>query len=101
MNDFIPTPAAPVEPLSTKTKEEAHKKTLNRLRRARGQLDAVIRAVEAGADCRDIVTQLSAANSAIQRAGFTIISTAMRECLTDHDSETQIKELEKLFLSLS
>lgn len=101
MNDFILTPTASVEPLSAKAKEEAHKKTLNRLRRARGQLDAVIRAVEAGADCRDIITQLSAANSAIQRAGFTIISTAMRECITDDDSETQIKELEKLFLSLS
>lgn len=85
---------------------DAQKKVLNRLKRARGQLDAVIRAVEEGRHCRDIVTQLAAVNSAVQRAGFTVISTAMRECVADdstpqEDPETRIEELEKLFLSLS
>ncbi|WP_218938101.1 metal-sensitive transcriptional regulator [Actinomyces culturomici] len=80
---------------------EAQRKVLNRLKRARGQLDAVIRAVEEGRHCRDIVTQLAAVNSALQRAGFSVISTAMRECVTGDGDEEQVKELEKLFLSLS
>ena len=81
------------------------RKTLNRLKRAQGQLGAVITAVEGGADCRSVVTQLAAVSSAIDRAGFTIISTAMKECLIEGaDGDTQqlnVTELEKLFLSLA
>lgn len=84
----------------------AQRKILNRLKRARGQLDGVIRAVEEGRHCRDIVTQLSAVNSALQKAGFSVISSAMRDCVSEEakssqDAEAQFKELEKLFLSLS
>lgn len=84
----------------------AQRKILNRLKRARGQLDGVIRAVEEGRHCRDVITQLSAVNSALQKAGFAVISSAMRDCVSEEptnpqDLETQFKELEKLFLSLS
>ena len=34
----------------------SQKKVLNRLRRAQGQLSAVITAVEAGGSCKDVVT---------------------------------------------
>lgn len=57
----------------TTTDPEAHKRIINRLRRARGQLDGVIAAVEDGRSCRDIVTQLSAVSSALDRAGFAIV----------------------------
>jgi DNA-binding FrmR family transcriptional regulator len=80
------------------------RKTVNRLRRAQGQLAAVIAAVESGADCRAVVTQLAAVSSAIDRAGFTIISSAMKECLVDSDEGVRglnVAELEKLFLTLS
>ena len=82
------------------------RKTLNRLKRAQGQLGAVIAAVESGADCRAVVTQLAAVSSAIDRAGFTIISSAMKECLLDSDTsddkqQLSVDELEKLFLSLA
>lgn len=80
------------------------RKTVNRLRRAQGQLAAVIAAVESGADCRAVVTQLAAVSSAIDRAGFTIISTAMKECLLESDEGADalnVAELEKLFLTLS
>ncbi|MBU5889840.1 metal-sensitive transcriptional regulator, partial [Vibrio cholerae O1] len=39
---------------------EAQRRILNRLRRARGQLDAVIAAAETGGSCREVVTQLAA-----------------------------------------
>lgn len=76
----------------------------NRLRRAQGQLTAVLAMIEEGRDCRDIVTQLSAASSAIDRAGFAIIASAMKECLRDEDAEgaaVDVADLEKLFLSLA
>lgn len=82
-------------------REAARRKVLNRLKRARGQLDAVIRAVEGEKECRDIVTQLAAVNSALQRAGFSIISGAMRDCLNDDGTREKVGELERLFLSLA
>ena len=63
----------------------------------------MIAAVESGDSCRDVVQQLSAVSKALDRAGFLIISTALRECLTDPEGgdELQTEELEKLFLSLA
>jgi DNA-binding FrmR family transcriptional regulator len=86
---------------------DARRRILNRLRRARGQLDGVIAAVEAGASCRDVVTQLAAVCAALDRAGFSIISTAMKDCLSDSDrggrsdENLTTEELEKLFLMLA
>ena len=76
---------------------------LNRLRRAQGQLGGVIRLIEEGRDCRDVVTQLAAVNRALDRAGFAIVSSGLRGCLSvpggisAQDSTT----MEKLFLTLS
>lgn len=87
--------------------DDAQRRILNRLKRARGQLNAVIDAVESGGDCRSVVTQLSAVSSALDKAGFAIISNAMRECLTEPgagdgtDNRMTVEELEKLFLTLS
>ncbi len=57
------------------------KPVINRLRRAHGQLAAVITMVEQGKDCRSVVTQLSAVSGALDKAGFAIIATAMKECV--------------------
>lgn len=86
--------------------DDAQKRISHRLRRARGQLDAVIAAVEANDPCRDVVTQLAAVSSALNRAGFTIVSTAMKECLATPASDRTAsdlspEELEKLFLMLA
>lgn len=85
---------------------EAHKRIINRLRRARGQLDAVIAAIEAERPCREVVTQLSAVSSALDRASFAIVSTAMKDCIADPDAARDeqgltTEELEKLFLMLA
>lgn len=82
---------------------EAKRKIVNRLRRAHGQLAAVIAAIDDDAHCKDIVQQLAAVSKALDRAGFLVISSALRQCLTDQDAEGSAKpeELEKLFLSLA
>ena len=80
---------------------DAKRKVLNRLRRAEGQLAAVIRQVEGDADCRTTIQQLAAVSKALDHGGFLMISSALRECLTDPDGEIQPEELEKLFLSLA
>jgi DNA-binding FrmR family transcriptional regulator len=83
---------------------DAQRKIRNRLRRAQGQLAAVVAAVEGDADCRDVVIQLAAVSKALDRAGFAIVSSAMRRCVTDPghvDDPITVDELEKLFLTLS
>ncbi|WFP16828.1 metal-sensitive transcriptional regulator [Citricoccus muralis] len=85
---------------------EAQRKIINRLKRARGQLDGVISSAESGGNCRDVVTQLSAVSSALDRAGFAIIATAMKDCIADPEGTNRednitAEELEKLFLTLS
>ncbi|AXK44864.1 metal-sensitive transcriptional regulator [Brachybacterium saurashtrense] len=90
----------------TTPEPEAQRKVLNRLRRARGQLDGVIAAVENGASCRDVVTQLAAVTHALNRAGFLVVSTAMEDCLAGPDTGESrdgltADDLEKLFLTLA
>ena len=82
---------------------DSQRAIVNRLRRANGQLAAVIAAVEAGGSCRDVVTQLAAVNSALERAGFAIISNAMKECLAEEDgsSDEKVADLEKLFMMIA
>lgn len=81
------------------TPDEA-KPTLTRLKRARGQLDAVIRMLEDGQDCQDVVVQLAAVAKAIDRSGYLMISTGMRKCYAE-GGEMDEKTLEKMFLSLA
>jgi DNA-binding FrmR family transcriptional regulator len=78
---------------------------LNRLRRAQGQLAGVISMIEQGRDCKDVVTQLAAVARALDRAGFKIVATGLRECVSGAGREGVASltesELEKLFLALA
>ncbi len=77
--------------------------TINRIKRARGQLDGVLRMLEEGRDCEDVVTQLAAVSRALDRAGFTIVSTGLQQCFASGEGIDSVdaKKLEKLFLSLA
>ncbi|GAA4687559.1 DNA-binding transcriptional regulator, FrmR family [Promicromonospora umidemergens] len=78
------------------------KKVSNRLKRAQGQLAAVVRAVDEGGDCVDVVTQLSAVSKALDRAGFAVIASGLKQCLADEENgEADLQKLEKLFLSFA
>ena len=79
---------------------------LNRLRRAQGQLSGVIAMIEQGRDCKDVVTQLAAVSKALDRAGFKIVATGLRECASASTTKgvqapMTEAELERLFLALS
>ena len=86
-----------------KIDEEVTGPVLNRLRRAQGQLAGVIAMIEAGRDCKDVVTQLAAVSRALDRAGFKIVASGMRQCLTAPDGDAPMTEqqMEKMFLTLS
>ncbi|GAB3648083.1 metal-sensitive transcriptional regulator [Streptomyces sparsus] len=83
------------------------KTVVNRLRRAQGQIAGIIKMIEDGRDCEDVVTQLAAASRALDKAGFAIIATGLQHCLadgdgtSDEDRDQMRARLEKLFLSLA
>jgi DNA-binding FrmR family transcriptional regulator len=74
-----------------------------RLRRAQGQIGGVLRMIEQGRECKDIVTQLAAVNHALDRAGFAIIASSLKQCLAEPGGaqSADAQSLEKLFLSLA
>lgn len=76
---------------------------VNRLRRAEGQIGGVLRMIEQGRECKDIVTQLAAVNHALDRAGFALIASSLKQCLSEPGGaeSADAQSLEKLFLSLS
>ncbi|GAA3452414.1 metal-sensitive transcriptional regulator [Dactylosporangium matsuzakiense] len=78
---------------------------VKRLRRAEGQIRGVIAMLEDGRDCADVVTQLAAVSKALDRAGFKIIATGLRQCVTAEEQGQEptldVAKLEKLFLSLA
>lgn len=82
------------------------KPVLNRLKRAQGQLAAVIRMIEEGRECSEVITQLSAASKAMDRAGFSIIASGLQSCMLAEarepgSAQLDRDKLEKLFLSLA
>ena len=76
---------------------------VNRLRRAHGQLGGVLRMIEESRDCEAVVTQVAAVSRALDRAGFAIIATGLRQCLADSGGVETVdsRALEKLFLTLA
>ena len=85
--------------------QESSAAVVTRLKRARGQIDGVIAMVEAGRDCTDMVTQLSSASEAVDRAAFTVVSCGLTACIEAESRGEQPplarERLEKLFLSLA
>ncbi len=76
---------------------------IKRVKRAQGQIGAVLRMLEEGRSCDEIVIQMSAVSKAVNTAAFTLISSSLKECILDgkSDSEEVSAKLQKLFLSLA
>lgn len=60
---------------------EYDKQVQNRLRRIEGQLKGVLRMVEQNDDCQDVVMQLSAVRSAVDRAIGVVVSENLEQCV--------------------
>ena len=78
---------------------------VRRLRRVEGQVRGLQQMVRDGRECRDIVTQVSAASRAMDQVGFRLLAAGMAECLQDEAAAAEagfdLDEVEKLFLKLS
>ncbi|MCR8657167.1 metal-sensitive transcriptional regulator [Paenibacillus endoradicis] len=63
-------------------------KVTNRLKRLEGQIRGIIRMMDEGQDCRDVITQLSAVRSGIDRSMGVIVSDNLLECVKQAEGDT-------------
>ena len=85
--------------------EEVIEDLRKRLRRAEGQVRGVEAMLAEGKECRDVVTQLSAATKALEQVGFRLIASGLAYCL-EHPDEAEasgypIDEVQRLFTKLA
>ena len=75
---------------------------VKRLKRAQGQIGGILKMIDDGRECQDIVTQLAAVSKALDRAGFAIVAEGLQQCIVEGGTDSlDTKKMEKLFLSLA
>ncbi|MFJ8088129.1 metal-sensitive transcriptional regulator [Lysinibacillus sp. NPDC095746] len=62
-------------------------KTANRVKRIEGQLRGVLRMMEEEKNCKDVITQLSAVRSAVDRTIGVIVSENLLDCVTTAEGD--------------
>jgi DNA-binding FrmR family transcriptional regulator len=84
--------------------EETIRDLTKRLRRAEGQVRGVQQMLTDGRDCRDIVTQLSAATKALEQAGFLLVAAGLTWCISHPEDAAaagyHLDDVQKMFLKL-
>lgn len=84
-----------------KLPDETTSAVTTRLKRANGQLAGVIRMLEEGRECEEVVMQLAAVSKALDRAGFALVAGGLKECMSNPEQDIDSAKLEKLFLALA
>jgi len=76
-----------------------------RLRRAAGQVQAVERMLAEGRECREVVTQLSAATKALEQAGFKLVASGLLYCLENPEEAEAtgypLASVERMFMKFT
>lgn len=74
----------------------------NRVKRIEGQLRGILRMMEEDQDCKDVITQLSAARTAIDRTIGVIVSSNLVACVkqAEEQGEKSTEELVKEAVNL-
>jgi DNA-binding FrmR family transcriptional regulator len=76
-----------------------------RLRRVEGQVRGLQGMLAEGRECREVVTQLSAATRALEQVGFRLLATGLAACLDDPAGAAadgdSVDQFERLFLKLA
>jgi DNA-binding FrmR family transcriptional regulator len=88
-----------------KFESDAVPEALDRLRRIEGQVGGIIRMIESGRDCEEVVHQLAAVGRAVDRVGLRLMAAQLRECLGDptaaRSNGYDEPKFERLFLMLT
>ncbi|HLQ97258.1 MAG TPA: metal-sensitive transcriptional regulator [Candidatus Dormibacteraeota bacterium] len=82
---------------------EYDKKVIHRLNRIEGQIRGILKMMDENKDCREVVTQMSAARNALDRTSALIVSDHLEKCIRNEqkngeESELLIKEAVQLLV---
>ncbi|MEQ2527582.1 metal-sensitive transcriptional regulator [Bacillaceae bacterium CLA-AA-H227] len=62
---------------------EYNEQIINRVKRMEGQLRGILKMMEEGKHCKEVITQLSAVRSAVDRTVGVIVSSNLVECVLE------------------
>jgi len=71
---------------------------VKRLRRIEGQVRGVLRMMDEGKDCKDVVMQMTAIRSALDRALAVIVCNNLERCLREEIAKGESGDTKKLVL---
>ncbi len=85
--------------------EETVAELTHRLRRVEGQVRGLQQMLADNRDCRELVTQISAATKALEQTGFLLVAAGLTWCVTDPDAAAadgyRLEDVQKMFLKLA
>ncbi|MFK8798272.1 metal-sensitive transcriptional regulator [Lentilactobacillus parabuchneri] len=83
--------------MDTVRSEEETKKVINRLSRAEGQIRGIQKMINDDKDCMDVMTQLSAVRSSIDRVMGMVVANNLKDCVEnpEGDPAAQSKKLKQ------
>ena len=85
----------------TKRRDDAEYKSLiNRLNRMEGQIRGIKGMVEKNAYCTDIITQVAAANAALNSFNKELLSTHIKTCVADDIKAGKTETVDDLLATL-
>ena len=61
----------------------------NRVKRIEGQLRGILKMMEEGKDCKEVITQLSAVRSAVDRTVGVIVSNNLLVCVRNAEGNNE------------
>ena len=80
--------------------EKEYKDLINRLNRIEGQIRGIKKMVENDAYCIDILTQVSAANAALNSFNKVLLSEHIRTCVTNDIKDGKTETVDELVCTL-
>ena len=80
--------------------EKEYKDLINRLNRIEGQIRGIKKMVENDAYCIDILTQVSAANAALNSFNKVLLSEHIRTCVTNDIKDGKTETVDELVSTL-
>lgn len=83
LNDDLRSTAEGIEVVEHEHQHEHHQQVLNRLARIEGHVRAIKRMVSEDTPCPDVLTQIAAVRSALNRVGRVILEDHLQSCMVD------------------
>lgn len=76
-----------------------------RLHRVGGQVEAIERMLDEGRECREVVTQISAATKALEQVGFKLVASGLTYCVAHPEDAAadgySLEEVQRMFMKLA